>query len=389
VDVRVRVGLRVVATLLVAGSALVPSFLDSPLMADTPLSAPASAAVLTVEAAPLAETTPSVVASVPPSVDATVTLLTVGDLMCHSQQFAAARTASGYDFYPVFSPVKADVSAADIAAGNLETTLRASSPYTGYPCFKTPRSYADALKKVGFDVLTTANNHSLDGGASGVRDTAAYLTKLGLAHTGTNHDGPAIVTHDGVKIAFLAYTYGTNGIHSPFPGAVRRINLDLMKAAIASARKKADLVVVCPHWGNEYSPVPEVRIRTMARQLIDAGADIILGSHPHVVRPVEKYKGHYIVYSMGNFVSGMSDKYTDLGIMVQATIVKRASGTKVAALKVIPVFRDRTYGAGRSTYRVVNITRTLASPDSRTSAWDIARMKQYRTYCRGMFGTLL
>jgi poly-gamma-glutamate synthesis protein (capsule biosynthesis protein) len=380
------------ALAIVAGSSLAPALSNSSLFADAPASAHASAAVPSftapsLDATPSAETTPSVDET--PSLDATVTLLTVGDLMCHSQQFTAARYGSGYDFYPVFQPLASQIATADIAAGNLETTLHSSGPYTGYPCFKTPRSYADAMKKAGFDVLTTANNHALDAGASGVRETAAYLDHLGIAHTGTDYDAPAIVVHDGVRIAYLAYTYGTNGIHSPFPGAVRRINLTRMKANIAWARQRADLVIVLPHWGAEYSSVPESRIRTMAKALIDAGADLILGSHPHVVRPVEKYKGHYIVYSMGNFVSGMSDHDTDLGIMVKATVVKRDTGTRVASLTVVPVFRDRTYGAGRSTYRVVDIVRTLAHPDSRTSGSDIARMKHYLAYCRHMFGSLL
>jgi len=261
--------------------------------------------------------------------------------------------------------------------------------YSGYPCFRTPRSYADALKKAGFDVLTTANNHALDGGASGVRNTAAYLDKLKLAHTGTDNDGPAIVEHDGVKIAYLAYTYATNGIHSPFAGAVNRIDLARMKKAIASARKKADLVIVCPHWGVEYTSAPRAATVTLAKALIDAGADLILGSHPHVVQPVRTYKGHYIVYSMGNFVSGMSVTYTDLGIMVKATVVRRASGTRVASLKVVPVYKDHTSGAGRSSYRVVDIAHTLAAPDSRTSAYDKSRMRAYLRYCRTMFGKLL
>jgi poly-gamma-glutamate synthesis protein (capsule biosynthesis protein) len=381
------------ALAVVAGFVLLASIPGTPVRLEQPsevfAAGPSVETTLSTDTTPSAETTPSVDETVTPSVDATVTLLAVGDLMCHSQQFAAARYGSGYDFYPAFSPVKADISAADIALGNLETTLRSSGPYSGYPAFHTPRSYADALKKVGFDVLTTANNHALDGGATGVRATAAYLSKLHLAHAGTDGSSRVIVERDGVKIAFLAYTYGTNGIHSPFDWAVSRIDLASMKRQIASTRPKVDLIVVVPHWGSEYSSVPESRTRTMARALIDAGADIILGSHPHVVRPVEKYKGHYIVYSMGNFVSGMSATYTDLGIMVKATIVRRKSGTKVTALKVVPVYRDHTSGAGRSSYRVVNIARTLAAPDSRTSSYDKSRMRAYDRYCRTMFGKLM
>jgi len=340
-------------------------------------------AVLAPAVALAEETTPT------PSTDATLTLISVGDLMCSTDQLAKGASGGAYDFRPSFAPVAALLRSGDLTFGNLETTLRSTVPYHGYPTFRSPRAYADAAKWAGFDVLTTANNHALDGGATGVRYTAAYLSRIRIAHTGTDKDGPAIVTHDGVRIAVLAYTYATNGIHSPFAGAVNRIGLTRMKAAIAAVRPKADLVVLCLHWGTEYSATPEAANRSMARALIDAGADLILGSHPHVVRPVATYKGRYIVYSMGNFISGMSGTYKDLGLIISATVTKRDEVTKVASLKVIPVYRDRTSGAGRSTYRVVRISSELAHPDSRISASDRARMIFYRSYCRRMFPGLL
>jgi len=321
--------------------------------------------------------------------DATVAIVAVGDLMCHSQIFGAALWHGVYDFRPAFAPVVADIRAADLALGNLETTLKSGGPYSGYPQFRSPRAYADALKWAGFDVLTTANNHALDGGATGVRYTARILASRGFAHTGTNREGPAIVERKGVRIAVLAYTYATNGIHSPFSGAVNRIGLARMRTAIAAAHKKADLVVLCLHWGNEYSAAPEAKTVSLGKALVDAGADLILGSHPHVVRPVRKYRGRYIVYSMGNFISGQEGRRTDLGILVRVTVTRVNDVTKVASLKVVPTFRDRSPGAGRSSYRVVRISRALAHPDKRTSKADRARMRTYRAYCRRMFGKLL
>jgi poly-gamma-glutamate synthesis protein (capsule biosynthesis protein) len=323
-----------------------------------------------------------------PTPDATVTILAVGDLMCRWEQLSAALRHGTYDFRPEFAPISAEIASADFALGNLETTLRKAPPYHGFPVYRSPRTYADALKSAGFDALTTANNHALDGGATGVRYTGSYLTKLGIAHTGTDKLGPAILEHDGVRIAVLAYTYATNGIHSPFAGAVNRIGLGRMKTAIAKAHSQADLVFVCLHFGTQYSSVPEAKNRAMAKALIDAGADLILGSHPHVVRPIQVYKGHYIVYSMGNLVSSMIGKYKDLGIMVSLKVTRVGGVTKVASLKVIPVFRDHTAGAGRSTYRVVRISSELAHPDALINKADIARMKDYRAYCRTMFGSL-
>jgi poly-gamma-glutamate synthesis protein (capsule biosynthesis protein) len=364
------------------GAIAATSALALALLAASP--ALASAAVPPAFAATEAsETTPPA-----PSTDATVTLIGVGDLMVHIGQLNAARTHGIYDFAPSFRQVAPTISAADVAVGNLETTLRGSG-FSGYPAFRSPRSYAAALKGAGFDVLTTANNHTLDGGAYGVRYTTNYLDRIHVAHTGSNNAGPAIVEHDGVKIAFLAYTYATNGIHSPFAGAVNRISLHTMKHQIAAARTKADLVVVCPHWGTEYRSTPEAATHALAEDLIDAGADLILGSHPHVVRKVHSYKGHYIVYSMGNFISWMSKPLTDLGIMVRATVTRRNGVTKVASLKVLPVFRDTSRGQGTSTYRTVLISKALQPHAALITAADRSRMRSYLAYCKRMYGGLL
>jgi poly-gamma-glutamate synthesis protein (capsule biosynthesis protein) len=158
-----------------------------------------------------------------------------------------------------------------------------------------------------------------------------------------------------------------------------------MASKIAKARTTADLVVVVPHFGSEYVRTPEAKTKATARALIDAGADLVLGSHPHVVRPVEKYKGHYIVYSMGNFISAMTNTYTDLGIMVSATITRRGGLTKVASLKVLPVYRDLSSGMGRSTWRTVLISDALKSGASLISSSDRSRMRFYQTYCASVF----
>jgi poly-gamma-glutamate capsule biosynthesis protein CapA/YwtB (metallophosphatase superfamily) len=340
------------------------------------------AAALLVAAVPATAVAGTFAATASP--DATVTLLAVGDLMVHKAQLSAAYSHGVYDFVPAFKAVAARIPAADIAAGNFETTLRTSG-FTGYPCFRSPTAFARALKSAGFDVLTTANNHTLDGGATGVRYTSDYLTRIGIAHTGSNGSGATYVQHDGVKIAFLAFTYGTNGIRSPFPAAVNRLDMGAVKRTIAKARLKADLVIVVPHFGSEYVRTPEAATKAKARAMIDAGADLVLGSHPHVVRPVEKYKGHYIVYSMGNFISAMTNTYTDLGIMVSATVARRGGLTKVASLKVLPVYRDVSYGRGASTWRTVLISYALKPGASLITSHDRTHMRFYKTYCERVF----
>ena len=315
-----------------------------------------------------------------------VTMLAVGDLMCHTGQLSAARSAGRYSFAPSFSAVAPIIKSADLAVGNLETTLRGSG-FSGYPRFRTPTSYADALKDAGFDVLTTANNHALDGGASGVRYTTKYLDGLGIPNAGTNGRRWTIVTVKGVRIALLPYTYATNGISSPFAGAVSRIDYRAIQRDIASARKVAEFVVVYLHWGTEYSMTPEETSRRLAHNLIDSGADLILGSHPHVIRPVESYHGHYIVHSMGNFLSGQVRQYTDLGIMVRITIVRSGSGVRATGVEVMPVYRDRSPGRGTSTYRTVAIDRELSEPDRLISGADAGAMRSYRALCARMFGS--
>jgi poly-gamma-glutamate capsule biosynthesis protein CapA/YwtB (metallophosphatase superfamily) len=355
---------------------------DTPPSAETP---PDPDVPLSTETTPSDDTSPSIDPTPTPTAEASMTLLAVGDLMCHATQLRAARSGGRYDFTPAFAPVARTVSSADIALGNLETTLSNLPPWMGYPKFRSPPSYASALKRTGFDVLSTANNHTLDGGAKGVRNTSKVLDQLKIAHVGSDNHTIAIVSRRGIKIAFLSYTFGTNGIGSPFKGAVNRLNLGQMRRDIKSAHKHSDFVVVVVHWGKEYSRTPEHATRKLGRALIDSGADLILGSHPHVVRPIERYHGHYIVYSMGNFISGQSKSKTDLGIMVQAKIVKRASGTVVAKLKVLPVYRDRTSGAGRRSYRTVLIDRALSGRESMISGSDKRTMRSYRAYCRKMF----
>jgi poly-gamma-glutamate capsule biosynthesis protein CapA/YwtB (metallophosphatase superfamily) len=321
----------------------------------------------------------------PASPDASMTILAVGDIMAHVGQLKAAKRGGSYGFTESFAAVKPAIESADLAVGNLETTI-SNRRYSGYPAFKSPPAFADAIKWAGFDALTTANNHSLDGGARGVNYTTAYLDALGLAHFGTNNPAPVVVEHDGIKVAFASYTYSTNGIRSPFATAVNRINLARIRADVQAVRPSVDLVIVFMHWGREYSTSVESSTRSQARYIVDSGADMVLGSHPHVVRPVENYGGHFIVYSMGNFLSGQSKRLTDLGAMVTVKATKDASGTVISDLRVRPTYRDRSSGKGRSTYRTVIIAEQLASPDRLISKADRVKMRGYLAFSRRMYG---
>ena len=264
----------------------------------------------------------------------TVNLTFVGDAMQHAPQITAAQRADGtYDYSQCFEHLMGDITWADLAVVNLECPL-GGKPYTGYPCFSAPDSYAKQLKDVGFDLFLTANNHCLDRRDKGLVRTCEMLDSLGVPHIGTYRDQqerdrviPLIINVKGMKIAFLDYTYGTNGI--PIQGSVIVDLIDQQRIAndIAIARQRgAHAICVNMHWGIEYQLKPVAEQRTLADFLVAQGVDLIIGGHPHVVEPMEmRYSKEYdknvlLVYSMGNFISNQSDIDCRGGAMVKVSL---------------------------------------------------------------------
>jgi poly-gamma-glutamate synthesis protein (capsule biosynthesis protein) len=266
----------------------------------------------------------------------TVDLMFVGDAMQHAPQITAAEQPDGtYDYSPCFQYLVPDIEWADLAIVNLECPL-GGKPYTGYPCFSAPDSYARQLRDVGFDLFLTANNHCLDRRDKGLVRTCQTLDSLGIPHIGTYRDMaernqlmPYIVNVKGMKIAFLDYTYGTNGI--PIQGNVIVDFIDQQRIAddIAQARQEgADAICVNMHWGIEYQLKPVASQNTLADFLVSQGVDLIIGGHPHVIEPMEmRYSKEYdknvlLVYSLGNFISNQSDIDTRGGAMVKVSLRK-------------------------------------------------------------------
>lgn len=272
-----------------------------------------------------------------------LTLVFAGDLMQHQGQIDAARTPSGFDYSHCFKYVKEEINKADIAIGNLEVTL-AGKPYTGYPTFSAPDEYLQAIKDAGFDVLTTANNHCLDRGKRGLERTILMLDSLQLSHAGTYIDTlararsyPLFIEQNGFRIALLSYTYGTNGIKTMAPNVVNYIDKKQISADIDSARlRRPDAIIACMHWGNEYQSLPDKEQTSLADWLIEQGVTHVIGCHPHVVQPLELRtdsltgQQHAIAYSLGNFISNMTGRRTDGGLLFKLELTKDTTHTYVS-----------------------------------------------------------
>ncbi len=268
-----------------------------------------------------------------------VDLMFVGDAMQHSPQLTAAQRSDGsYDYSPCFRYVEDDIRWADYAVVNLECPL-GGRPYTGYPAFSAPDSYAQQLITSGFDLILTANNHCLDRRDHGLRRTISALDSLGIPHIGSYVNAaerarkvPLITTIKGVKFAFLDYTYGTNGIGVQGDVVVDIINRDVIARDIAAARARgAQVLCVNLHWGIEYQLQPVASQIDLGDWLVEQGVDLIIGGHPHVVERMEMRhskaydKDVLLVYSLGNFISNQRDIDSRGGAMVKVSVTMNGS----------------------------------------------------------------
>lgn len=262
-----------------------------------------------------------------------LSLLFVGDIMQHDSNIAAAfnPVTGKYDYSACFEYVTPILQSADLAIGNLELTL-AGKPYKGYPQFSAPNELAYELKRSGFDVLVTANNHSVDRGKKGIERTIDVLDTLTLLHTGTFKDSvaraltyPLLLEKNGFRLSLLNYTYATNGIPVPSPSIVNLIDTIQIKKDIEKARgQQSDAIIVFMHWGDEYQSLPNKEQKRLTNLCFREGAKLVIGSHPHVLQPMEwrKDKDQMIAYSLGNFVSGQRPRYRDGGAMLWIDLQK-------------------------------------------------------------------
>lgn len=313
--------------------------------------------------------------------DITINLAVIGDIMCHNTQYMDAYKDGIYDFSYVFDDIREELKKADISVGNLETTFAGKDRgYSSYPSFNTPESLAWAIKDAGIDLLSTANNHSLDTGYTGLESTINYLDEAEILHTGTyksqeTQNQTTIVEVKGVKIAFLSFTYGTNGI--PIPEGreycINLINDDFIINRLNLAKEQnPDIICVFMHWGEEYETTPNSEQQRLAKLLFENGTNIILGSHPHVLQKMEKvdfeYDGKlsegFVIYSLGNFVSGQNKDNTRNSIILKLSITKKGTGEIVVdSANYVPIYTYRG-NTDIKKYKVLNIFKALENYNS-------------------------
>lgn len=274
----------------------------------------------------------------------TATIGAIGDILIHDWVYQDAAVNQTYDFKPMLTNIKPFMEKPDFLIANQETILGGvEMGLSSYPTFNSPQEVGDAFIDAGVDFVTTANNHSLDKGERGILAEIDYFNRVGLPYVGVFKDAAdqqaiRITNINGIKTAILSYTYGTNGI--PIPKGkdylVNVIDTDKMKAEIKRAKQQADIVIMSMHWGNEYQRLPAATQKDLAQFLVNEGADIIFGHHPHVLQPMEWLsdptgRKAFVIYSLGNFLSGQMHDYKDIGGLATIEVKKTvgASGVKI------------------------------------------------------------
>lgn len=299
-----------------------------------------------------------------------IDILAVGDIMFHMPQVNSGRVSDNhYDFKPMFKHVKSYIEGADLALGNLETVTVGDRRYSGYPTFNSPVETIEALKDAGFDVISTANNHSADQGKTGIISTIEAIKDNGLDYVGTSLDrdtSPLIVDIEGLEIGVLSYTYGLNGLDSILTSdelsyMVNLIDEENIQNDIQYLKEnEVDLIISYVHWGTEYQRQPSEYQESLARNMVEWGVNIVLGSHPHVLQRGEilEHNGrdNLVVYSMGNFLSNqreitMGNSYAEDGVMVNISVEKdlKTSETSIKGVEYTPTWVYR-YGSEEKYY---------------------------------------
>jgi poly-gamma-glutamate capsule biosynthesis protein CapA/YwtB (metallophosphatase superfamily) len=311
--------------------------------------------------------------SIPAEPTAEISFLFMGDFMMHDTQIDAARDSIGnYEFDHYFDYTHSLINGVDFAIANLEVTL-AGPPFRGYPQFCAPDEYALAIQRAGIDVLTTANNHSNDRGSKGLIRTINFLDSINMPHLGTYIDTtakntmyPLVIEKDGIRVAVINYTYGTNGLVTRPPNVVNMFNeLEILADLEKAKSLQVDKIIAIAHWGGEYKSFPDTFQKTWGEWLLDNGADVVIGGHPHWVQPIEyrtdSVGEKMIVWSLGNIISNQRREHTDGGSSLQFTLFRDSLG--VVQFKNVGFHLHWVYvdtANDQRTYHILPITKAEA-----------------------------
>lgn len=330
-----------------------------------------------------------------------LSLLFMGDIMGHDTQIKSAKQVDGtYNYNEVFEYLKDEISAVDVAIANLEVTL-AGPPFKGYPQFSSPDELAIAAKNAGVDIMVTANNHSVDRGKKGIIRTLNVLDSLKLPHTGTyiSHEekaknNPLIIDKNGIKVALLNFTYGTNGIKVPEPTVVNLINYETIAKDVEAAKTaKPDKIIMFIHWGKEYEHLPNSYQTDIADFCFKKGVDYVIGSHPHVVQQSEwvidstNHTEKFITYSLGNFVSNQRKRYTDGGQMIQLVIEKNKNEIKLKESGYLLTWVYTPVINGKKHFHILPCAKYELKPEFFISPEHFDKMKLFIADSRNLLNT--
>ncbi len=326
--------------------------------------------------------------------DSFATITSFGDTLCHKPVYNAAynNEVEDYDFSYMFKYVEKYFENSTIVIGNCESPMAGEERgYSGYPTFNAPEHLAIDLKELGADIMTTANNHCLDKGFSGLSSTLDYLDDAGIAHVGTartEEEQNTILLKDlnGIKTAFLSYTYGTNGI--PIPSdkefCVNKIDEELILSQIEQAKEEgAELLVVSMHWGVEYQTTENAEQDRLAEFLVKNGVQIVLGCHPHVLQPmkmvkVETEEGEekegLVIFSQGNFFSNQRDTNTRNTAIFNIGVKKDGVTQEVSIEEVtyIPIYVNIKGAGEKDRYELLDLNEIIRSYEAGEETWSKA-----------------
>ena len=350
-------------------------------------------------------TTNYVINEEPISVEVTtINLKMIGDVLIHSPLYKNGKQSDGsYNFDHFFANISQDISTADISIVNQETILGGTElGLSTYPKFNSPKEVGDAEVKAGFNTILHATNHTLDKGEVGLNNCLDFwkskhpnVTILGINETETDYNNIYVYTKNDFKIAILNYTYDTNGLPIPSnkPYCINTLDEDKVISDIEKAKKLADMVIVCPHWGTEYKLTPDDYQDTWTQLFLEHGVDIVIGTHPHVLQPIETLTSSsehtmLVYYSLGNFISCQDTKECMIGGMADITLEKDSSGKcRIKQYGLVPIVTHRVFTMGQYTsYKLSDYTQSLVDENTiKKYAFDFS-IDWINTFCKDVLG---